>query len=375
MLKDIVKQAFEKFHLETQYQKLRTFILSEGHTQYNYRFNKQSLELDPTKKNLVLLGVPSFANLGDQAILLAEREFIHDYFSDRALIEVPETEIASVVDYLGKNLHEGDVLTYHGGGNVGTMGLGQEYRRRLVVEKIKFTPIISFPQSVFFGSDYPAELKKSQQAYDNSKNFVLVARENYSYDQAQKLFTNVRLKLTPDIVFYLLKKKDYQLLTNYAPKKVLLVIRDDIEKQVDDSKITQLAKYLKEQDYQLDRTDTTLPGQFLTDENRKKTVDDKLQQFADHDVVITDRLHGVIFSLLKARPVIALKNSNFKIESTIKTWLGDCPLVYFIDDASTDNVAAALEQISKVTPKAVKSWYDRLDFDKLYAPLIKSIKK
>jgi pyruvyl transferase EpsI len=39
------------------------------------------------------------------------------------------------------------------------------------------------------------------------------------------------------------------------------------------------------------------------------------------EVVVTDRLHGMIFAAITGTPCVVLQNSNHKIESTHQTWL------------------------------------------------------
>jgi exopolysaccharide biosynthesis protein PssK len=49
-------------------------------------------------------------------------------------------------------------------------------------------------------------------------------------------------------------------------------------------------------------------------------------------VVVTDRLHGVILSLLMGIPVVAVDNSTGKLSSFIETWLTDAPSVRLAPD-------------------------------------------
>lgn len=58
--------------------------------------------------------------------------------------------------------------------------------------------------------------------------------------------------------------------------------------------------------------------------------------------MITDRLHGMIFSLITSTPVIVFDNSTHKIKNLIETWLTGNASVYFVRD--TDGV----EELDKV---------------------------
>ncbi len=370
----MLRKVFSVLHLSLFYTKIRVYILNNLRTKFEYRFKKKKINLSSEKPNIVLLGIPSFANLGDQAILLAERVFINEIAEEYNLVEIEEKDVPRIVNSLHCKLKKKDIVMYHGGGNVGTMGLDQEYRRRIITKKIDKVPIVSFPQSIFFSKKLNNELKRSQEAYKND-NFSLILRENYSMGQANILFKNVQTELTPDIVFYLLKEKKYKFLSKYNGKKILLVIRNDKEKEITDTYIDKIFNFLLRNGYLATRTDMSYPGKTISENNRTMVVRKKLSQFEENDIIITDRLHGLIFSILKARPVIALKNSNYKIESTVKTWLNDCPLVYFITDPTVENIKHALQKIEKIDKEKVYKWYEHINFDDLYAPLIDSIKQ
>ena len=53
---------------------------------------------------------------------------------------------------------------------------------------------------------------------------------------------------------------------------------------------------------------------------RKKEVKNKLEQFKKAKLIITDRLHGMIFATITATPCIAFGNSNGKVKN-VYGWL------------------------------------------------------
>lgn len=64
-------------------------------------------------------------------------------------------------------------------------------------------------------------------------------------------------------------------------------------------------------------------------------MDAKIREFSNYELLITDRLHGVIFSMLAGIPCIALENSNYKIKGLIETWLSQYPNIKLLE-GSTD---------------------------------------
>ena len=72
-------------------------------------------------KKVVLMGVPHHNNLGDNAIALAEKEFIKDFFPEYDYYEISEETIDKcvykVIDYIAKD----SLIFLHGGGNFGSI--------------------------------------------------------------------------------------------------------------------------------------------------------------------------------------------------------------------------------------------------------------
>lgn len=85
-------------------------------------------------KKVVLMGVPHHNNLGDNAIALAEKEFIKDFFPEYDYYEISEETIDKcvykVIDYIAKD----SLIFLHGGGNFGDEYLYVEEGRRKVIE-------------------------------------------------------------------------------------------------------------------------------------------------------------------------------------------------------------------------------------------------
>jgi exopolysaccharide biosynthesis predicted pyruvyltransferase EpsI len=62
--------------------------------------------------------------------------------------------------------------------------------------------------------------------------------------------------------------------------------------------------------------------------------------------VVTDRLHGLIFSVIHGTPCVAIENSNHKIRSTWQTWLSDLPSVRLLSDPEPEEVLGAVREIA-----------------------------
>ena len=256
-------------------------------------------------KKAVLIGVPHHNNLGDHAIVLAEREYIEDNFKEYQYYEVSEETAEKCLEKVEKHIHPEDILFLHGGGNLGDEYLYVEEARRKVVQLFPNNIIIFFPQTMHFSNTEKGkrELNKSREIYANHKKLVMVAREEVSYQTMKKEF----------YVTYLNKNGIDQ-----KRDGALLILRSDIEANLDEQKIKQIEqttrKYLKNVVY-----DDTAKGPGILSKYREEKIEEMLIKYRKCQLVITDRLHGMIFAAITSTPCIALGNYNHKIKSCSET--------------------------------------------------------
>ena len=70
----------------------------------------------------------------------------------------------------------------------------------------------------------------------------------------------------------------------------------------------------------------------ITRDIRGLVVRHELMRFAKHQVVITDRLHGMIFSVVTNTPCVVLSSYNQKIPEYYNTFLKDSNSVFFLEN-------------------------------------------
>ena len=152
------------------------------------------------------------------------------------------------------------------------------------------------------------------------------------------MLPNANIQLVPDIVLYL---KQY----NYKEKsdKVLLCIRDDVESKLKEKEMKEIEKIAQKYG-NIEYTDTVLK-KFVKARNRRRAVKKKLQEFADSKVVITDRLHGMIFAYLTKTPCVALGNYNYKVKGVYE-WIKECPYIKFVN--SIDELEENIKKIINI---------------------------
>ena len=54
---------------------------------------------------------------------------------------------------------------------------------------------------------------------------------------------------------------------------------------------------------------------------------EKLQEFSQYRLIITDRLHGMVFSYVVGTPCIAIDNKTGKSKALYNDWIKNSPLI------------------------------------------------
>lgn len=289
------------------------------------------------KPYIFLVGTPEYGNLGDQIIAVAEFRWLRDYYP---YFEIKEFTHETLMKdkkcrLLLSQIRKDDLIFLQGGGNLNDLYLNCEQIRRTVIEKCPENKIVLFQQSVFFSDTQKGRAVKTQmqKIYNGHKNFTLITRENKSFEVAKSIFDSLRVLKYPDMATYLFGKVTAQNGTDR--NGVLVCIRDDDEKYYSDLQISKMIETLKISN-SLDFTDTNV-HRTVSPENRLKEIQNLIDNIAKHKVMVTDRFHGVVFSVLSGIPCVVLRSSDHKIVEGVK-WFADCEGVYYaenIDEVST----------------------------------------
>lgn len=294
--------------------------------QYVYLYRKYRKN---NKKQYILFGIPEHGNIGDHAIAIAERAFLKEIGIEN-VFEVPIKKQKVIIKKIKKDIKQNDIIMITGGGFIGDTWLEEENMVREVISTFKDNKIIIFPSTIYYRDNEKAkkELKKSLEIYNQHSNLVICAREKYTYDFIKENYKTVKALLIPDIVLYLYKKFDIG--KEIKRKDVLFCLRRDIEKKVSKEQIKELEKYIESYQLNIDNTDTVI-NQKISMTERQGYFETKTQEFSKHKLVITDRLHGMIFAVITQTPCIAIGNYNYKVKGVYE-WIKELDYIYFVDD-------------------------------------------
>ncbi len=191
---------------------------------------------------------------------------------------------------------------------------------------------IILPQTVKLKSNY--EIKRTKKIFFNCRRLLFIARDKVSYEQA-KLFVNEKsLELFPDIVTSLIGTKH----ESANRKGVLICVRNDTEKFYTDKQIDNIINQLLVVTDTVEKTDTNSNFDvWETYKHLEKIINQKIMNFSKYKVIITDRYHGTIFSLIANTPVIVVKTNDHKVVSGVEWFKGtyDKEAVHLAEDLET----------------------------------------
>ena len=271
-----------------------------------------------------LIFTPEHGNLGDHAIAKSEIEMLRR-------LNIPYYELTEKQLHRFDSLHildliNGTPVIVHGGGYLGTLWFHAEVLLRKVVQSIPDSKVLCFPNTLFYeDSEWgKEELKKSIAIYNSHPDLTFYARERTSYDVMKSIYSNVRL--VPDMVMALNESNDP------LPRSgCLLCVRNDIEKtrsEDDDRLILEAAHRLFNQNVAYTDTvaDYAIPVQ-----RRNEELDKKFLQFKQAELVITDRLHGMVFAAITGTPCVVINSKSPKVLGCYD-WIKNLNYIQFCND-------------------------------------------
>ena len=283
---------------------------------------------------------PQLANIGDQAQVVAIELWLKKHFPDYAVFEVDKNEAIYGQHLLNRFIKPDDLVFLHSGGNMGDRGIWSETGRRLMIKNFSENRIVSLPQTIYFSDTDEGRKQQaiSQEIYACHSNLTIIGRDRESAQLAEKLFPTAQVLVVPDFVLSL-KLEDLGLRSVAAIEgKILACLRVDDESVLTPDERESIAKSLGEK---TTLTDTTLSKPINAD-NRMAIIREYVETVLEHEAVVTDRFHGLIFSVIAKRPTVVLRTVDHKLTSAIE-WFNTTSFVTF--SPSPDLIEEKLKQV------------------------------
>lgn len=323
------------------------------------QLNKLLKDIKKAKKEKKIFYVltPTHINLGDYAITCSAL----DMLSSITVIyyEITCANLFFLSKYKKLNVFNGNPIIINGGGNLGTLWFDIEQLTRDIIKSNSSSRIIILPNTIYYeNNDFgKQELHNSIEIYNKHKNLTIYAREKISYEFMKPIYNNV--KLCPDMV---LRRNKCD--TVYERSGCLICLRSDIEKTLDKKSydcIVEQVKSIFNNNFSI--TDMYAEEKFDISE-REKILDKKFTQFKKSQLVITDRLHGMIFAAITGTPCIVVNSKSPKVKGCYD-WIKDLKYIRFCDDIN--KVIDIYNEIKDIKPvynnKKLLPYYDKLSED------------
>lgn len=292
---------------------------------------------------LIVALAADYANLGDVAITCALTRFVQRHFPTHQPYLLCAGQVFRQLRGVSRAASKEDFVAIVGGGNMGDRYPDLEEARCRVVRACCRNRVVSFPQSIDFSNTALGHcaLARSRAAYESHPGLILFAREEGSFVRMREAFPHCDVRLAPDTV---LSMNPEASATRDLP--LLVCLRQDAEASISSSRRTAILGALESLGPGIRITDTLVPGPRLSYPEYEQHLNDLWSDFSRANCVVTDRLHGLIFSVIHRTPCVVIENSNHKIRSTWQTWLSDLPSIRLLTDPEPGAVVAAVREIS-----------------------------
>lgn len=299
------------------------------------------------KKKIFHMLTPIHGNMGDQAIAYATNKFLADNFKDYKIVEVYRKDLYKYGKSIKKVMTPNDYIFTIGGGNMGNLWVKEEIDRRFIIDKFNKNKIISMPQTITFTKDEAGKLEfeKTIHAYNNNKNLTVIAREKKSFKIMKEAFNENKVLICPDIVLYLnevFNKEEFKRIN------IMTCLRSDKEGLLGDGKI-ELMKNLEKNYDNVIHYDTVIKKQVYK-ENREVELINMLNKFKQAKLVITDRLHGMIFCVITNTPCIVTKSLDHKVTGTYE-WIKELNYIKMVENLEFGNIKSLIKQLIELEDK------------------------
>lgn len=306
-----------------------------------------------------LVNTPEHRNMGDHAIAQAEIKMLNEI--GVPFIEVTDKQLFRWRDNKCLNVMNGRPILVHGGGNLGTLWFYYEKVFRRIVRDNPRSPIIFLPNTIFYEEDENGrtEFEISKRIYNAHPNVKLYAREQRSFGIMEEAYRSAAI--APDMVFRLNECRP-----GTVRKGCQLTLRSDKEKTRSDKNEAEIraqaAALFGDNVTEMDMVNR----REISAAERDRELEKYYDAFRRAELVITDRLHGMILCAITGTPCIVIDSKSPKVRGCYE-WIKDLPYIRFCEDA------AKITEIFHSIPK--QEWqYDNSRLLPLYESLIADIK-
>lgn len=329
-----------------------------------YRTNRLLNSINKKDNKIFYFGIPAHANLGDLAQGVCIRKWLKKHYPDRTIVEIETNAVVnthfSLMKRIKKLYMNNDIIVFQSGYTTTDLGGFADEMHRAVMKAFPDARMLMLPQTIYFKDE--KNKKRTEIVYNSMGNRLLfLSRDRISYEMAKEMFPNVQQMLYPDIVTTMIGNY------NYSGKRegILFCCRNDEEKYYSDEEIDSLMNKCA-MICSVEKTDTTKRGNVKDIiKNPEEYIMREVEKYSKYRLIITDRYHGTILSLVAGTPVIVIKTTDHKVTTGVEWFKGVydeyVKLVQNLDDVY--DIACDIYNLTiqkKMYPYFEKEYYDKL---------------
>jgi pyruvyl transferase EpsO len=305
---------------------------------------------------VAVLDYPNHFNSGDLLIYRGQLQYLERLGIEAAYVCATHTyDPAALARYLPAG-----PLLLQGGGNFGDRyDRFQLFRERVIAENPDRT-IIQMPQTIDFLDK--AALARAQAVYSRHRDLTLMIRDKAGCELTRSLFPDNRVVYCPDLAF----GADQLPATKAPTRDIVMLKRRDQESVHNKDDAGRAFPGVPRTEWHASVADNfkwwpmslansalhKVPGvrvraypyaRWAFDRQCDLIIRNAVDILSEGRVVVTDRLHAAVFSVLLGKPVVMVDNANKKLSAIYRDYLGSTPGTYLADDF--DDAAQTVESL------------------------------
>ncbi len=295
----------------------------------------------PKDNPIIFVDYPIYGNIGDLLIYYATKQLL----VEKKANVLNAYSIANYRSLFKTSFTEDTVLIFQGGGNLGDVYPWFQNVREEVISRYHRNPSIILPQTIYFNSSTARD--QAARCFGANKKLKIFARDKVSEEIGRKYFDN-QVVAKPDMVHYLFR----HFIPEMTPtQKTLYLIRQDplhsqsTEKFIRDASIPRCEMIdwpafvgqrgsimlrlwqiiHKIEGFSGNRLGIAASWEKWAGSLLKRGI----ELIQSHEVVVTNRLHGMVSSFICERPVTCSDTGYGKLNVYYESWLRESKDVKF----------------------------------------------
>lgn len=269
------------------------------------------------EKNMYILLTPQYLNYGDHAIAAAENLYLKRRYKDYNVQEFNCSFYQYWPEVVKKRIKKDDILIITGGGYAGDLWPQNQEQLEDVIRTFPENKIIMAPQTLFYKNKEADGVSLFKDLMNNNERFMFIAREvnTYKYLKDDFCFSPERkIFYLPDVVTTLpvsFKK--------VKREGIAFCIRNDAESILPNEILEKIKASLNLDDKKVYAIKMAVGHVEIPEYLRNFLLKRKFREYYRRKLVITDRLHGMVFCAITRTPCVALDNVSKKVSGVYES--------------------------------------------------------